>query len=68
MRGGSWYDNPDNCRSAIRNRNNPGNRNNNIGFRVVCVSPALFSARVNEWEFIKRALKSPDPLQRYLKR
>ena len=39
IRGGSWYDNPDNCRSAIRNRNNPSNRNNNIGFRVVCVSP-----------------------------
>ncbi|WP_421657875.1 SUMF1/EgtB/PvdO family nonheme iron enzyme [Leptothermofonsia sp. ETS-13] len=38
LRGGSWYNNPGNCRSANRNRNVPGNRNNNIGFRVVCVS------------------------------
>ncbi|WP_229425770.1 SUMF1/EgtB/PvdO family nonheme iron enzyme [Lusitaniella coriacea] len=38
MRGGSWNNNPRNCRSANRNRNNPGNRNNNIGFRVACVA------------------------------
>jgi formylglycine-generating enzyme required for sulfatase activity len=36
LRGGSWNNNPDNCRSASRNNNNPDNRNNNIGFRVVC--------------------------------
>lgn len=32
-RGGSWNNNPRNCRSANRNRNDPGNRNNNLGFR-----------------------------------
>ncbi|MBW4660209.1 MAG: SUMF1/EgtB/PvdO family nonheme iron enzyme [Drouetiella hepatica Uher 2000/2452] len=37
MRGGSWNNNPVNCRSAFRNYNDPGNRNNNLGFRVVCV-------------------------------
>ncbi|MGJ3251867.1 MAG: SUMF1/EgtB/PvdO family nonheme iron enzyme [Elainellaceae cyanobacterium] len=37
-RGGSWYNNPINCRSANRNRNSPDNINNNVGFRVVCVS------------------------------
>ncbi|MEO0869916.1 MAG: SUMF1/EgtB/PvdO family nonheme iron enzyme [Cyanobacteria bacterium J06642_11] len=37
MRGGSWINNPDNCRSAYRNNNDPDNRNNNIGFRVVCL-------------------------------
>ncbi|MGI0488884.1 hypothetical protein ACN4EK_26020 [Pantanalinema rosaneae CENA516] len=36
MRGGSWNNNPRNCRSAIRNNNHPGERNNNNGFRVVC--------------------------------
>jgi len=32
--GGSWNNNANNCRVANRN-NNPDNRNNNIGFRVV---------------------------------
>ena len=35
FRGGSWYDTTDNVRCAIRNRNHPNNRNNNLGFRVV---------------------------------
>ena len=34
VRGGSWNNNPDNLRSANRNRNNTDNRNNNLGFRV----------------------------------
>jgi formylglycine-generating enzyme required for sulfatase activity len=38
LRGGSWNNNANNCRSAYRNRNNADNRNNNIGFRVVVVS------------------------------
>ena len=38
--GGSWNNNPNNCRSAYRNNNNRDNRNNNIGFRVVCVAPS----------------------------
>ncbi|MBP3407031.1 MAG: SUMF1/EgtB/PvdO family nonheme iron enzyme [Kiritimatiellae bacterium] len=36
LRGGSWNNNARNCRSANRNRNRPGNRNNNIGFRLAC--------------------------------
>ncbi|MDZ4768730.1 MAG: SUMF1/EgtB/PvdO family nonheme iron enzyme [Chloroflexota bacterium] len=35
LRGGSWNNNQDNARASFRNRNNPNNRNNNIGFRVV---------------------------------
>ncbi|MBM3992512.1 MAG: hypothetical protein FJ298_16155, partial [Planctomycetes bacterium] len=44
IRGGSWNNNSNNCRSAIRNNNDPGNTNNNIGFRVV-LAPALAPAR-----------------------
>ena len=42
LRGGSWNNDSDNCRSANRNHNDPDNRNNNIGFRLcraVAVSP-----------------------------
>ncbi|HUW15040.1 MAG TPA: SUMF1/EgtB/PvdO family nonheme iron enzyme [Anaerolineae bacterium] len=35
MRGGSWNNNVENARCAFRNRNNPHNSNNNIGFRLV---------------------------------
>jgi len=35
LRGGSYNNNARNVRCAVRNRNNPDNRNNNIGFRVV---------------------------------
>ena len=34
QRGGSWNNNAQNCRSANRNRNDPGNRNNNLGASV----------------------------------
>jgi len=34
LRGGSWNNNQNNARCAYRNRNNPDNRNNNVGFRV----------------------------------
>jgi hypothetical protein len=37
-RGGSWNNNQHNARASVRNDNHPDNRNNNIGFRVVCVS------------------------------
>jgi formylglycine-generating enzyme required for sulfatase activity len=40
LRGGSWYFNPWDCRSANRYRDIPGNRNSNyLGFRVVCRFP-----------------------------
>ncbi|RXK85136.1 hypothetical protein EST62_07590 [Chlorobaculum sp. 24CR] len=37
LRGGSWNNNARNCRSAYRDNDNPGNRNNNVGFRLVFV-------------------------------
>ena len=39
LRGGSWYDNPWDCRSAFRNLSTPVNRNDHIGFRVSCSAP-----------------------------
>lgn len=35
LRGGTWNNNRNNARCAIRNRNNPDNFNNNVGFRLV---------------------------------
>lgn len=37
LRGGSWNNDPRNCRSATRNHNQPDNANNNVGFRVACL-------------------------------
>ena len=34
LRGRSWFDKPDNVRSAYRSGYNPGNRLNNYGFRL----------------------------------
>ena len=39
MRGGSWLDIPDGCRSAPRNSGTRDYRSNAVGFRVVCVVP-----------------------------
>ncbi|MEL6438705.1 MAG: SUMF1/EgtB/PvdO family nonheme iron enzyme [Cyanobacteria bacterium J06621_8] len=39
IRGGSWFDFPSNCRSAIRNDLARDFRDDFIGFRVVCVAP-----------------------------
>ena len=48
VRGGSWRNNQDNARAAYRNHNNPDNRNDNNGFRVVVVrfsTPYLLSPK-----------------------
>jgi len=34
MRGGSWINNARRCRSAYRNLNHPGARNDNLGLRL----------------------------------
>jgi hypothetical protein len=40
-RGGAWNNDMDNARVANRNRNNPNNWNDNIGFRVVAAHTSL---------------------------
>jgi sulfatase modifying factor 1 len=37
LRGGSWYDSAQRCRSAYRNYDYPGNRYSDVGFRLVFV-------------------------------
>jgi formylglycine-generating enzyme required for sulfatase activity len=39
LRGGSWYGNPESVRSAVRNWNDPGERVDNVGFRLVSSCP-----------------------------
>jgi hypothetical protein len=45
IRGGSWNNDPQNARSAYRNRNSPENRNNNLGFRVARAQRARWTPR-----------------------
>ena len=40
LRGGSWYYNPDYCRSAFRFKFSRENRYDFIGFRVICIAPS----------------------------
>jgi hypothetical protein len=51
VRGGAFNNNPRNVRCAVRNRNNPNNWNDNVGFRVAlstlfyrwnCLAPMFF--------------------------
>ncbi|MCK4735642.1 MAG: hypothetical protein KAT65_24520 [Methanophagales archaeon] len=48
MRGGSWNNNARDCRSANRNHNDPRNRDNNLGFRLLqcIVMPEVHRSRM----------------------
>jgi len=61
LRGGSWNNNQDNARAVYRNNNDPGNRNNNIGFRVVVFGPTPLIPL--QWK-IARAKFGPSPFIR----
>jgi len=43
LRGGSWNDNPNYCRSAVRCNITRDDRFDNVGFRACCVAPRTFS-------------------------
>ncbi len=45
IRGGRWNDHPRNGRPANRNRNEPEDRNNNLGFRVDAARPERWIPR-----------------------
>ncbi|MDP6358323.1 MAG: SUMF1/EgtB/PvdO family nonheme iron enzyme [Planctomycetota bacterium] len=53
LRGGSFANNSQNVRCANRNRNEPDNRNNNIGFRL-CLSHIFQSPEQLDGTFLKR--------------
>ncbi|NJM43721.1 MAG: hypothetical protein HC858_06610 [Brachymonas sp.] len=55
LRGGSWNNTTDNARASIRNRNQPDNWNNNVGFRVV-LSIASRSAVGKAFAYEQRAV------------
>ncbi|MDZ4762814.1 MAG: hypothetical protein SGJ21_17275 [Alphaproteobacteria bacterium] len=59
IRGGSWNNNPQNLRSAQRNRNTPDNRNNNLGFRV---ASTLISPEPHRPARCGRARGGPEPV------
>jgi formylglycine-generating enzyme required for sulfatase activity len=40
-RGGSWGNNRDDARAAFRGNGRPDNRDDDVGFRLVCVAPIL---------------------------
>jgi hypothetical protein len=58
LRGGSWINNGRNARSAYHNANDPGNRNDNIGFRL---APARTTV---DAPFDQTALRSAGPDRR----
>ncbi|MCL4202907.1 MAG: SUMF1/EgtB/PvdO family nonheme iron enzyme [Pirellulaceae bacterium] len=37
VRGGGWHNQSRNCRCSYRNHNDPDNRNDKLGFRVLCL-------------------------------
>jgi hypothetical protein len=47
VRGGSWNNNAINVRTSNRNRNEPSNRNNNVGFR--CANTLVRPVKMLQW-------------------
>lgn len=58
-RGGGWNNKPQNVRSANRNRNNPENRNNNLGFRVASTLSATRAGTVKAVRGASLSVQSP---------
>jgi hypothetical protein len=48
LRGGSYWNEPQNCAVANRNDNDPANRNNNYGFRLLLQLAASGKSRTKQ--------------------
>lgn len=48
LRGGSYWNEPQNCAVANRNNNDPANRNNNYGFRLLLQLAASWLCRTKQ--------------------
>lgn len=59
IRGGNWNNDPQNVRVSYRNNNSPGNRNNNIGFRVL--SSLQLETIPNGQQFARSRDANPSP-------
>lgn len=60
---GSWNNDPRNVRCANRNRNDPDNRNQNVGFRLVCACLREHVVRTaSNVQAMPRPLALPGPL------
>ncbi len=55
LRGGSWFNIPKLCRSAIRNMDYPSNHFNTVGFRVVCSANKILQVTFKAFESKDRA-------------
>jgi formylglycine-generating enzyme required for sulfatase activity len=51
-RGGSWNYDPRDCRSAYRDRDDPGDRFSDLGFRVACSAPRSLTKKTGPTVFI----------------
>ncbi|MDR1866616.1 MAG: SUMF1/EgtB/PvdO family nonheme iron enzyme [Bacteroidales bacterium] len=67
-RGGSWNNNAANCRVSYRNNNTPGNRNNNIGFRLACSSKHEHDFEQMPVPSSRKEVKTTHPLRSVAKR
>ncbi len=45
IRGGSWFNDPNSCRSAVRSSPTRVGRYYGVGFRVVCVAPSTLQGQ-----------------------
>ena len=62
LRGGSWNNNPQNVRASNRNRNEPENHNNNLGFRCLGIRALSKEGKARAvWIMVQAGVPGPLP-------
>ncbi len=54
FRGGGWFDDAGNCRSAYRSYHGPGNRNRDLGFRLIQEVQLLFILPLYSFQLVAK--------------